>query len=266
MNALCSPRRWSKRSFPTEDRSRADHQGRRQIEGCRSGGLKLHARIQLCRSRGGKEKSAGKKIWELATADFVTLDAVPVSCIVRRRLAKTIIASVPSTTLPSFSSSSLMASLCPKQLMLRVSSAKTLTRSLSNCCGRAGALLKRENYRHNYPFCPRAEKDPLIQYARQSWFIRTTQFKEDFLANNALINWLPDHIKEGRFGDFLKNNVDWALSRERIGARPSDLAVRENRQAPKQSAVMPSCSRSRTSKVLMSGRRRSKLTQSCLSI
>lgn len=81
-------------------------------------------------------------------------------------------------------------------------------------------LLKRDVYRHPYPFCPRAEDDPLIQYARESWFIRTTAFKEKFLENNAKIRWLPEHIREGRFGDFLRNNVDWAISRERYWGTP----------------------------------------------
>lgn len=83
-----------------------------------------------------------------------------------------------------------------------------------------GVLLKREVYRHPYPFCPRAEEDPLIQYARKSWFIRTTDFKDRFLENNEKIRWLPEHIKEGRFGDFLRNNVDWAISRERFWGTP----------------------------------------------
>lgn len=81
-------------------------------------------------------------------------------------------------------------------------------------------LYHQEVYRHEYPFCPRAENDPLIQYARKSWFVRTSQFKEEFLKNNAALNWLPEHIKEGRFGDFLRNNVDWALSRERYWGTP----------------------------------------------
>ncbi len=83
-----------------------------------------------------------------------------------------------------------------------------------------GVLLHQETVEHEYPFCPRAEDDALIQYARKSWFVRTSQFKDDFLKNNAGIYWLPDHIREGRFGDFLRNNVDWALSRERFWGTP----------------------------------------------
>ena len=83
-----------------------------------------------------------------------------------------------------------------------------------------GLLYHQELYKHEYPFCPRAEDDPLIQYARQSWFVRTSQFKEEFLKNNDKITWLPEHIQEGRFGDFLRNNVDWALSRERYWGTP----------------------------------------------
>ncbi len=83
-----------------------------------------------------------------------------------------------------------------------------------------GLLLHQETCRHEYPFCPRAENDPLIQYARKSWFVRTSAFKDEFLKNNAKIRWLPEHIRDGRFGDFLRNNVDWALSRERYWGTP----------------------------------------------
>ncbi len=90
-----------------------------------------------------------------------------------------------------------------------------------------GALFHLEQYLHEYPFCWRAEEDPLIQYPRRSWFIRTTALRDQMLANNAKINWLPDHIRDGRFGNFLESNVDWALSRERYWGTPLPIWVCE---------------------------------------
>ena len=88
-----------------------------------------------------------------------------------------------------------------------------------------GLLFKRETYRHDYPFCWRSSEDPLIQFARPAWFIRTTQFKDEALLNNDRVDWHPEHIREGRFGDFLRNNVDWALSRERFWGTPLNIWV-----------------------------------------
>ncbi len=88
-----------------------------------------------------------------------------------------------------------------------------------------GLLWHREEYLHDYPFCWRAEEDPLIQYPRKSWFIKTSQFKDQMLANNTKINWQPEHIRDGRFGNFLESNVDWALSRERYWGTPLPIWV-----------------------------------------
>jgi len=82
-----------------------------------------------------------------------------------------------------------------------------------------GLLLKRENYKHDYPFCWRC-KSPLIYFARGGWFIRTTQEISHVIENNKKVDWHPEHIKEGRFGSFLENNIDWALSRERYWGTP----------------------------------------------
>ncbi len=82
-----------------------------------------------------------------------------------------------------------------------------------------GLLFRSESYSHTYPFCWRCDT-PLLYYARESWYIRTSQFKDQLVAFNNRINWVPEHIKEGRFGNWLSNNIDWALSRERYWGTP----------------------------------------------
>ena len=104
---------------------------------------------------------------------------------------------------------------------------KEADRDLSRQLRAEGTLFHQEQYLHDYPFCWRADDDPLIQYPRRSWFIRTTQFKDRMVANNKQINWLPDHIRDGRFGNFLESNVDWALSRERYWGTPLPIWVCE---------------------------------------
>ena len=102
---------------------------------------------------------------------------------------------------------------------------KEADKDISRNLRERGLLYLLDQYLHEYPFCWRAEEDPLIQYPRESWFLRTTLFKEKMLQNNRQINWLPDHIRDGRFGNFLESNVDWALSRERYWGTPLPIWV-----------------------------------------
>ncbi|HVG74641.1 MAG TPA: isoleucine--tRNA ligase [Thermoleophilaceae bacterium] len=83
----------------------------------------------------------------------------------------------------------------------------------------SGRLFRTGEYEHSYPHCWRCDT-PLIYYAKTSWYARTTEVKDELLAANESINWYPDHIKHGRFGKWLENNVDWALSRERYWGTP----------------------------------------------
>ncbi len=82
-----------------------------------------------------------------------------------------------------------------------------------------GNLFKAETVHHTYPFCWRCGT-PLLYYAKKSWYIKTSMHKDRLVAGNEQINWYPEHIKEGRFGDWLANNVDWAFSRERYWGTP----------------------------------------------
>ena len=82
-----------------------------------------------------------------------------------------------------------------------------------------GLMFKVGRYRHTYPFCWRCDT-PLLYYARASWFVQTTRFRDRLVELNRTINWYPSHIQEGRFGNWLENNVDWALSRDRYWGTP----------------------------------------------
>ncbi|CAG1004690.1 isoleucyl-tRNA synthetase [Anaerolineales bacterium] len=82
-----------------------------------------------------------------------------------------------------------------------------------------GLMYRSEKYTHTYPFCWRCTT-PLLYYARESWYIRTSSKRDQLVNLNKTINWVPDHIRNGRFGNWLENNIDWSLSRERYWGTP----------------------------------------------
>ncbi len=82
-----------------------------------------------------------------------------------------------------------------------------------------GLMFRNEKILHNYPFGWRTG-DPLIYYAKEAWYIKTTAIKDRMVALNQTINWVPETIRDGRFGNWLENNIDWALSRERFWGTP----------------------------------------------
>jgi isoleucyl-tRNA synthetase len=94
-----------------------------------------------------------------------------------------------------------------------------VTRDLIAFLDESGHLFREQVYEHSYPHCWRCGT-PLIYYATTSWYVRTSEVKEQMLANNEGIGWHPEHIKHGRFGKWLENNVDWALSRDRYWGTP----------------------------------------------
>ncbi|MCF7906888.1 isoleucine--tRNA ligase [Patescibacteria group bacterium] len=97
-------------------------------------------------------------------------------------------------------------------------------------------LFREELYEHDYPFCWRCDT-PLIYYAQSSWFIKMTELREKLIANNEKINWIPQHLKKGRFGEWLREVKDWNLSRERYWGTPLPIWQCENKECNHQQVI-----------------------------
>lgn len=90
-----------------------------------------------------------------------------------------------------------------------------------------GLLYKSQKMEHSYPHCWR-HGTPLFYYAQDSWFIRTTLYRDQLIKNNKTINWFPESVGEGRFGKWLENNIDWSLSRKRFWGTPLNIWLNED--------------------------------------
>ncbi len=90
-----------------------------------------------------------------------------------------------------------------------------------------GLMFHEQNYKHNYPHCWRS-KNPLMYYARDTWYIRTTEYRDKLVDLNNTIKWVPDHVRTGRFGKWLEDVKDWALGRERFWGTPLPVWVCDN--------------------------------------
>lgn len=95
-----------------------------------------------------------------------------------------------------------------------------------------GKLVKKEQFTHSYPFCWRTDT-PLIYKVMSSWFVKVTDFRDDMVKNNQEITWVPDHIKDGRFGKWLEGARDWSISRNRFWGAPIPVWKSENPDFPR---------------------------------
>ena len=143
----------------------------------------------------------------------------PASCTSRRRSARTTCAWAWPHDLPVVNAVDLEGRFIAEVTPWAGSFVKDADPAITHDLKERGLLLGVEPYEHSYPFCWRCDT-PLLYYAKPTWYIRTTAVKDELIAANDAVNWHPEHIKTGRFGEWLADNIDWALSRERYWGTP----------------------------------------------
>ncbi|MEW5947062.1 MAG: isoleucine--tRNA ligase [bacterium] len=171
--------------------------------------------------------SSEKKGWYVITADFVSLDEGTGIVHIAPAFGEDDFRAGGEYDLPFFQPVDEKGRFTDEVTEWKGTFVKDADASIIEDLEHRGLLFRHETYRHSYPFCWRCDS-PLLYYARSSWFLKTTAYRDDLLRVNEEIRWVPDHIRRGRMGDFLENNVDWAISRDRYWGTPLPLWVCED--------------------------------------